>query len=58
MTEIVETILEKFDEMKQELLHNFDIDLLEYDPEDYDDNDDLVDLLSLLFQINEIQQRF
>jgi hypothetical protein len=56
--EILEVILDKFDEIKQELLTNFDIDLRSYDQEDYEDNEDLVDALSMLFQLNEIRERY
>lgn len=56
--EILEVILDKFDEIKQELLTNFDIDLRSYEPEDYEESEDLVDALSVLFQLNEIRERY
>jgi hypothetical protein len=56
--EILEVILDKFDEIKQELLTNFDIDLRSYDPEDFEENEDLGDALSVLFQLNEIRERY
>lgn len=56
--EILEVILDKFDELRQELLANFNLDLRSYDPEDYEQNDDLVDALSSLFELNEIRERY
>lgn len=56
--DILEVILDKFDEIKQELLTNFDIDLRSYDPEDFEENEDLGDALSVLFQLNEIRERY
>jgi hypothetical protein len=56
--DILEMVLDKFDEIKHDLLTNFDIDLRSYDPEDFEDNEDLVDVLSILFQLNEIRERY
>lgn len=56
--DILEVILDKLDELKQELLSNFNFDLRSYDPEDYEQNEDLVDALSALFELNEIRERY
>jgi hypothetical protein len=55
--DILQNLAQKFIELKQMLMDEYDIDLRDYDPQDYEDNDDLIDVLESLFFTNQILER-
>jgi len=55
--DILQNLAQKFLELKQMLLDEYDVDLRDYDPQDYEDNEDLIDVLESLFCANQILER-
>ena len=51
--DILPDLAQKFIELKQMLLEEYDIDLKDYDPEDFED-EDAINVLESLFFINQI----
>jgi len=56
--EILETIIDSFNELKQTLLHEFQIDLDTYEVDDFEEDEDLIDSLTALSDLNEIAERY
>ena len=56
--DMLQNLSEKFTEIKQMLIDEYDIDIRDYDPQDFEDNDDVIDVLESLFFTNQILERY